>query len=166
MASDNTGLIFGGLMIIGTGIVLFLKGCDMGIKFFCRKEPVAPVLTEAELYPREAMTTVMEYIANQVVEDIDRNTYTELGRDRLFELKAMLFDKYKAWMEEIAEYNDQRLQPMEGRALAKYAQLILDVSRRAHISLNPAAEARFRALLFAGTPNIGNVTSNRVAIGW
>jgi hypothetical protein len=159
---DNTGLIFGGLMIIGTGMVLFLKGCDLGISFFCRKEPEPPVPTADELYPRERMTTVMEYIANQVVEDIDRNTYTELGRNRLFELKGLLFDKYKNWMEEIADYNDQRLQPMEGRALAKYAQLVLDVSRRFHVRLNPAAEARFRALLFSGTPNIGNVTANRV----
>ena len=72
----------------------------------------------------------------------------------------------KTWMEEIADYNDQRLQPMEGRALAKYSQMVLDLARRSHVTLNPAAEAQFRAQLFAGTPSISNVTANRVLIGW
>ena len=159
------GLIVGGVMVIGTFMVLYFKGCDLGVDFFCKAEPVAPT-SPTEAFPRERMSTVIEYIANQAVEDIDANTFIELGRDRKFEIKAMLFDKYKRWMEEIADYNDQRLQPMEGRALVKYSQMILDVARRSRISLNPAAEAQFRAQLFAGTPSISNVTANRVLIGY
>ena len=74
---------------------LYFKGCDLGIKFFCKAAPVNPAAITAETYPRERMTTVIEYIANQAVEDIDANTFLELGRDRKFEMKALLFDKYK-----------------------------------------------------------------------
>lgn len=162
--SNNTALIFGGMVIIGGVLILYLKGCDLGIKFFCRaKIEEAPPTTES-LFPRERLTTVMEYIANQAVEDIDANTFLELGRDRKFELKALLFDKYKTWMEDIAEYNDVRLQPLQGRALAKYSQLVLDLCRRTGIRLNPAGEAMFRANLFAGSQNVGNITANRAAV--
>jgi hypothetical protein len=166
--SNGSGMmmVMGGMMMIGAAVLVYFKGCSMGIKMFCKEEPLPPAPTLEQLYPRERTTTVMEYIANQAVEDIDANTFTQLGRNRKFELKSMLFDKYKRWMEEVAEFNDMRLAPMEGRALAKYSQMILDLCRRANISLNPAAEAQFRANLFAGTPSLGNITSNRVIIGW
>jgi len=153
--------MFGGLVIIGGVLILYLKGCDLGIEFFCRDSAADLEPTPEDLYPRERILTVMEYIANQVVADIDANTFLELGRDRLLELKSLLFDKYKNWMEDIAEFNDYRLSPLSGRALAKYSQLILDVARRSRIRLNPAGEALFRANLFAGSQNVGSLTPTR-----
>ena len=109
---------------------------------------------------RQPLSSVMDYIANQAVEDIDANTYRELGRELKFNLKGTLLSHYKSWLEAIAEYNDVSLKPLQGRALAKYSLLILDVCGRMKIRLNPAAEATYRANLFAGTPMLGQATAN------
>jgi hypothetical protein len=116
--------------------------------------------TFGEEFPRVTLTEAMEFIANQAVLDIDKYTYAELGRTGIFELKAEILDDYQGWLTQIAEYNDVRLQPLQGRALAKYSSMILDVCRRKNIRLNPQAEAMFRSNLFAGSPTQGNVTSN------
>lgn len=113
-----------------------------------------------EEFPRTTLTEAMEYIANQAVMDIDRGTYTELGRDRVFDLKAELLDDYQGYLTQIAEYNDVRLQPLQGRALARYSLMILDLTRRKNIRLNPAYEAELRANLFAGSPTSGTPTAN------
>lgn len=177
------------LLLVGGAFALYMFGCKMGIKKICEiknesaagggagalpmdemggldlesmdPEQVAQLKqTFGEEFPRVSLTEAMEYIANQAVLDIDKFTYMELGREGVFELKAELLDDYQGWLTKIAEYNEVRLQPLEGRALAKYSSLILDVCRRKNIRLNPQAEAMYRANLFSGSPTQGNVTSN------
>jgi hypothetical protein len=177
------------LAIVGLAVGAYMFGCKLGIKKICeiKKEspsggaagglPMDPTgaidlesmdpeqvaqlqKTFGEEFPRVSLTECMEFIANQAVLDIDKHTYAELGREGVFELKAELLDDYQGWLTKIAEYNEVRLKPLEGRALAKYSSLILDVTRRKNIRLNPQAEAMYRANLFAGSPTQGNVTSN------
>lgn len=129
-----------------------------------------PALTQQQqldlTYPRVSSITILEFIANQATEDIDKYTYAELGTALKLNIKASLLANYKSWLQTIGEYNDMRLTPLTGRALAKYSEMVLDVSRRFNIQLNPAAEAMYRANEFAGTPMMSTVTafSARVSI--
>jgi hypothetical protein len=131
--------------------------------------PAAPVgLTQQQQldlsFPRVSSIQAMEYISNQATEDIDKYTYAELGTALKLNIKATLLANYKVWLQSIAEYNDMRLTPLTGRALAKYSEMILDVTRRFNIALNPAATAMFRANEFAGTPMMGTVTASMAKI--
>lgn len=132
--------------------------------------PVAgtPALTQQQqldlTFPRVSSIQAMEYISNQATEDIDKYTYAELGTALKLNIKATLLANYKVWLQSIAEYNDMRLTPLTGRALAKYSEMILDVTRRFNIALNPAATAMFRANEFAGTPMMGTVTASMAKI--
>lgn len=176
------------IALLAAAAGLYLFGCKLGIKKICEitggtagggagalptdetgaidiegmdPEQVAQLRsTFGEEFPRVSLTEAMEFIANQAVLDIDKYTYAELGRDGVFELKSRLLDDYQGWLTKIAEYNEVRLKPLEGRALAKYSSMILDVTRRENIRLNPAAEAMFRSNLFAGSPTQGNLTAN------
>lgn len=188
MALSNSTLV---ILLAGiVGIVLF--GCRLGITPICKltgKKPgeggslfgggttgvdlesLTPdqrAALEEELgveeFPRVSMTEAMESIANMIVSDIDRGTYEQLSRNDLFELKADLFAHYKTDLAEIAEFNDQRLQPLEGRALSAYSRLVLELSEVNGIALSEAVEAAFYANLFAGTPGPGVVTASRAAI--
>ena len=187
MANGNNMLYI--VLIIGAIALLFF-GCKMGITQLCkltggkREDEGADVnsiltqlqdpsldegarqaiMNELDPYPRVTLTEAMEYIANSIVTDIDKGTFTQLGRSRMFELKADLFNNYKTDLSEIAEMNDVRLQPLEGRPLALYSRLLLEVCRRNGIALSPAVEASMRANLFAGTPTPGVVTANRSVI--
>lgn len=177
-------LILGGLVIVGGGAIM-LFGCDLGIEPICTiqskmnekfeqigeggggEEGTVEGTPEEELpadtepvYERLTLTEVMDALAEMAVLDIDDCTYFALGRDKRFNIKSMVLRYYKSWLEEIAENNDVSLKPLTGRALAKYAQMILDVSRRAQIQLNPACENQLRSELFSGTPLLGQVTSN------
>ena len=181
------------LLIVGI-VAILLFGCNMGISIICRvtgKKPGDPTLgagpaglptgidlstltpeqrasLEEELgveeFPRVSMTEAMEHIANMLVSDIDKGTFEQLGRNTLFELKADLFTNYKSDLSEIAEYNDMRLQPLEGRALAMYSRLLLEVADINGIALAPAIESAFTTNLFAGSPMPGMVTAQRSVI--
>jgi hypothetical protein len=188
MGGGNTMIIF---LIMGAIVLLFF-GCNLGIEAICKltggrkggglfgggggeggvdlsqmsPEQVAELQQQlgVEEFPRVTLTEAMEYIANSMVTDIDKGTFTQLGRNRLFELKADLFTNYKSDLSEIAEFNDVRLQPLEGRSLALYSRLLLEVCRRNGIVLSPAVESAFRTNLFAGTPTPGVVTANRSVV--
>lgn len=167
--------IFGGIILLAGGVVL-LMGCDLGIDAVCKlqekleglgekKEEIPDEFAEGMLPPepmfeRLTITTVMDALAEMAVVDIDDCTFFALGREKRFNLKSVIFKHYKSWLEEIAENNDVSLKPLSGRALAKYAQLILDVSRRSQIRLNPACENQLRSELFSGTPLLGQTTAN------
>jgi len=183
-------LVSGGMLLILGGGALLLFGCKMGIKFVCNltggkdilgglggggsgdsggdlnldnltpEQQAALKSKFGEQYPRVTLTEAMEFISNQVVSDIDKYTYQELGRNKVLNLKAQLLAHYKSFLQKIAEYNDMRLKPLEGRALAKYSLLILTVCKDNGIVLNPAAEAMMRANLFAGSPTLGQTTAN------
>ena len=149
MAGDS-GMLIGLVAVLGIGAFILFKGCDMGITAVCgimgggAAPPAAAALppTAEEEFTREAPTTVMDFIANQATEDIDANTYRQLGRELKLNVKATLLASYKSWLEEIAEYNDYRLQPLTGRALAKYSLLILEVTRKMGIRLNPGSRGK------------------------
>ena len=187
--SSNNMIIF---LIVGI-VALLLFGCNMGLTFVCRitgkkkGDPMFGVgtasptgvdlssLTEeqraaleeelgVEEFPRVSMTEAMEHIANMMAQDIDKGTFAQVGRDTLFELKADLFSNYKSDLSEIAEYNDMRLQPLEGRALALYSRLLLEVAQVNGIALAPAIESAFQTNLFAGSPTPGMITANRSVI--
>lgn len=189
MASNSNSMLIIGLAAV-VGIVLF--GCKLGIKQICKitgqtgvtggdatpigeftvvgpggraltNEEVAE-LEEAYLHPRVSMTEAMEHLANMIVSDIDKGTYTQLGRNTLFELKADLFSNFKTDLAEVAEFNDMRLTPLEGRALAGYSRLVLELADINGIALAPGVEAAFQANLFAGTPGPGVITASRAAI--
>src|SRR5215510_8172413 len=49
-----------------------------------------------EEFPRVSATEAMENIANMMVQDIDKGTFEQLGRDTLFELKSDLYANYKS----------------------------------------------------------------------
>ena len=117
-----------------------------------------------EEFPRVSMTEAMEHIANMIVTDIDKGTFEQLGRSTLFELKADLYSNYKSDLSEVAEFNDMRLQPLEGRALALYSRLLLELAQVNGISLAPAIESAFQTNLFAGSPQPGMVTAQRSII--
>ena len=160
MGDNDIAIVMGGLLLVVAGGALLFKGCDLGIQSLCRKPlEEVPVGIEGQ-FPRVRMSEAMEYIANQIVQDIDASTFLTEGRERLFEIKGLLFDDFQDELEEVAEYNDVRLQPLQGRALSKYSQLLMKVARRAGISLNPDALLRYQANLFAGTPMSGNLSVN------
>lgn len=118
-----------------------------------------------EEFPRVTAAEAMEFIANSIVTDIDRSTYTQLHRNEIFELKANLFSFYKTDLLEIAEMNDMRLQPLEGRALSLYSRLLLEVARDNGISLAPGEESAFETNLFAGSPSPSQqITAQRSVI--
>lgn len=179
------------IMLIVGALVLLLFGCKLGIQPICQLTGRRPgaggggdinqilatvqdpnldegtrdaLLRELDPFPRVTLTEAMEYIANSIVTDIDKGTFTQLGRSRMFELKADLFTNYKSDLSEIAEMNDVRLAPLEGRPLALYSRLLLELCRRNGIALSPAVESAFRTNLFAGTPTPGIVTANFSAI--
>lgn len=161
---NEMAILMGGMILVVAGGAILFKGCDLGIKSLCRK-PIQEVPVGVEgRYPRVRLTEAMEYIANQIVQDIDANTFLTEGRERILRLKALVLDEYQDELEEIAEFNDVRLQPLQGRALAKYSQLVLKVARTAGISLNPDALLRYQANLFAGTPMSGNITANYAGV--
>jgi len=161
---SEMAIVMGGLLLVVAGGAILFKGCDLGIQSLCRKPlEEVPISTEGR-YPRVRLSEAMEYIANQMVQDIDANTFLTEGRERMFRLKAIILDDFYDEVLEIAEFNDVRLQPLQGRALAKYSQLILKVSRAAGISLNPDALLRYQANLFAGSPMTGNVTANYAGV--
>lgn len=164
--ADSSGLMIGLVLMVGLGAVVLFKGCDLGISAVCgltggaaAPPAAAAPPTIEDQFPRQTLTTVMDHLANQATEDIDAGTYRALGRELKLNLKGMLLSHYKSWLEEIAEYNDYRLQPLTGRALAKYSLLIQDAARRMKIRLNPGQEALYRANQFAGTPMLANTTA-------
>ena len=180
------------MLIVGV-VAILLFGCKMGLTFVCKvtgKRPEDPMFgagtanptgidltsltpeqrmaLEDELgveeFPRVSLTEAMEHIANMMVQDIDKGTFAQLGRSTLFELKADLFTNYKSDLSEIAEFNDMRLQPLEGRALALYSRLLLELAQVNGIALAPAIESAFQTNLFAGSPTPGVVTAQRSVI--
>jgi hypothetical protein len=186
---SNNMIIF---LIIGI-VAILLFGCQMGLTFICRvtgKKPGDPLLgsgtvnptgvdlntltpeqraaLEEELgveeFPRVSSTEAMEHIANMIVKDIDAGTFEQLDRNLLFELKADLFANYKSDLAEVAEFNDMRLQPLEGRALALYSRLLLELAQVNGIALAPGIESAFQTNLFAGSPQPGIVTAQRSVI--
>lgn len=186
---SNNMIIF---LIVGI-VAILLFGCQMGLTFICRvtgKRPGDPLLgsgtvnptgvdlasltpeqraaLEEELgveeFPRVSMAEAMEHIANMMVRDIDAGTFEQLDRNLLFELKADLFTNYKSDLSEIAEFNDMRLQPLEGRALALYSRLLLELADINGIALAPGISSAFQTNLFAGSPQPGIVTAQRSII--
>lgn len=186
---SNNMIIF---LIVGI-VAILLFGCKMGLTFICRvtgKSPEDPVFgigtpsptgidlasltpeqraaLEEELgveeFPRVSMAEAMEHIANMIVTDIDKGTFEQLGRSTLFELKADLYSNYKSDLSEVAEFNDMRLQPLEGRALALYSRLVLELSQVNGIALAPAISSAFQTNLFAGSPTPGMITAERSII--
>lgn len=181
------------IMLLAVAAALYLFGCKLGIKQICsmlNQTPPAEAITDTTTapitdtttptttgtpqltqeqqldltYPRVNAIQAMEFISNQATEDIDKYTYAELGTALKLNIKASMLANYKSWLETIAEYNDMRLTPLVGRALAKYSEMVLDVTRRFNIQLNPAAESMFRANLFAGTPMMGTVQASMARI--
>ena len=179
-------------LIVGI-VAILLFGCNMGIEAICRitgkkkGDPTFGVgtasptgidlssLTEeqraaleqelgVEEFPRVSMSEAMEHIANMIVTDIDKGTFAQLGRSTLFELKADLYSNYKSDLSEVAEFNDMRLQPLEGRALALYSRLLLELAQINGIALAPAIESAFQTNLFAGSPTPGMITAQRSII--
>ena len=171
MASgSNTTII---ILIVGI-VALLLFGCKMGIKVICKVtgkeeggEEEAPVGVPGEeggipeQYPIVSMTEALETIADMIVTDISKGTSEQLGRRTMFDLKADLFTNYKSDMAEIAEYNEMRLQPFEGEALALYSRLLLELAGINGIELAPAVESAFKSNLFASSPPPGTITASR-----
>jgi hypothetical protein len=183
------------IVVVGIGAVLYLKGCSLGIQALCHggqsapltsTTAVAPLTSNTGLVPLQTVTAnqitpvsvtaasqpevVMEFIANQVVQDIDANTFAQLSDSERLNMKSVLLGNYKNWLYQIAEFNQFTTTPLQGQALAKYSSLILDVCNRMHINLNPASDAMYRAQLFAGTPlftttSSGNTTTNTFTSG-
>jgi hypothetical protein len=181
MATNSNSMI----IVLLAGIVGFvLFGCKLGIQPICKitgqkggglggvdlasLSPEQRLALEEELgveeFPRVSMTEAMEHLANMIAADIDKGTYQQLGRNTLFELKADLFSNFKTDLAEVAEFNDMRLQPLEGRALAGYSRLVLELADINGIALAPGVEAAFQANLFAGTPGPGVITANRAVL--
>jgi len=168
MASgSNTTII---ILIVGV-VALLLFGCKMGIKVICKvtgkEEEAAPVGEPGEeggipeQYPIVSMTEALETIADMIVTDISKGTSEQLGRRTMFDLKADLFTNYKSDMAEIAEYNEMRLSPFEGEALALYSRLLLELAGINGIELAPAVESAFKSNLFASSPPPGTITASR-----
>lgn len=180
------------VVLLGVGAVLYLKGCSLGIQALCHGGQVTPAsassvpLSTTTVAPLQTVTAnqiapvsvtaasqpevVMEFIANQVVQDIDANTFAQLSDSERLNMKSVLLGNYKNWLYQIAEMNQFTTTPLQGQALAKYSSLILDVSHRMHINLNPGSDAMYRAQLFAGTPlftttSSGNTTTNTFTSG-
>jgi len=166
-------------LIIGVVAVL-LFGCNMGISAICKvtgRKQGDPILSfgglggdtgtaapegdaDAEEFPKVPMSQAMESIADMIIDDISKGTSEQISRRTLFELKADIFGNYKSDLAEIAEYNDMRLQPFEGRALALYSRLLLEVANINGVELAPTVEESFKVNLFpSSTP--GPVTAER-----
>lgn len=171
MASGSNNMII--ILIVGI-VALLLFGCKMGIKVICKvtgKEeesadtaPAQEPGTEGgipEQYPVVSMTEALETIADMIVTDISKGTSDQISRRAMFDLKADLFSNYKSDMAEIAEYNDMRLSPFEGEALALYSRLLLELAGINGIELAPAIESAFKSNLFASSPPPGTVTASR-----
>jgi hypothetical protein len=179
------------VVLLGVGAVLYLKGCSFGIQALCHAGQTTPAAAASQVpittvAPLQTVTAnqvapvsvtaasqpevVMEFIANQVVQDIDANTFAQLSDSERLNMKSVLLGNYKNWLYQIAEFNQFTTTPLQGQALAKYSSLILDVCNRMHINLNPASDAMYRAQLFAGTPlfttsSSGNTTTNTFTSG-
>lgn len=172
--SSNNIIIF---LIIGIAIFI-LFGCNLGINAVCKltgKKKGDPILdfgggdTGAdapegeegpEQYPKVSMSQAMESIADMIIDDISKGTSEQISRRALSEIKFDIFSNYKSDLAEIAEYNDMRMAPFEGRALALYSRLLLEVSSINGIELAPTVEESFKVNLFPES-SPGPVTANR-----
>lgn len=176
------------LLLIAGGVYLFR--CKLGIAALCpqgdsssmaspppsgtstsatldttaAQTPSAQQISAVSGFPAVSMTEGMQYIANQIVNDIDKNTFAQFTSTFVLNLEADILEKHKNDLSLIYNFNGMSLQPMTGRALASYSQLVLTVARENGIALNPAYESGLRANLFAGSPivvnNVTPVTAN------
>jgi len=168
------------LLIVGVGIVLFR--CKLGIKQLCPEgdggaaaapptapttaagQPTAQQISAASGFPAVTLTEGMQYIANQCVNDIDKNTFQQFSTNFVLNLEADVLERHKDALALIYNYNGMSLQPMQGRALAAYSQLVLTVAREHGIALNPPYEAMVRSNLFAGSPIVENTVTGHMAV--
>lgn len=179
-----------GLVVIGVGVYFFR--CKLGIAALCpggdtsvsgagtsptvattsgsttstttTGGTAAQQISAESGFPAVSLTEGMQYIANQIVNDIDKNTFQQFTSNFVLNLEADILERHKDDLSLIYNYNGMSLQPMQGRSLAAYSQLVLTVARESGIALNPAYEAMLRSNLFAGSPvvvnNVTPITAN------
>ena len=80
----------------------------------------------------------MRYYAQRVAEELDKYKEGALTRTTKFNLEGFVLQHYKSWLKKIAEYQNYQIKTLEGKGLAKFSGLVLEVASKRGIKLKAA----------------------------
>ena len=81
------------------------------------------------------LNIVMRYYAQRVAEELDKYKEGALTRTTKFNLEGFVLQHYKSWLKKIAEYQNYQIKTLEGKGLAKFSGLVLEVASKRGIKL-------------------------------